>query len=92
MVGRAKAQSYVSGQTDIVASFQSMRVAFSDYSSSPVCGFSMMEQVRLCTASGELALHFQNHIQGWMNDLNMLLLCSGTTMSLVRCLLRILHF
>ena len=31
-----------------------------------------MEQVRPC---GELAWHFQNHIQGWMNDLNMLLSC-----------------
>ena len=37
------------------SSFQSMRVAYSDHSSNPVCrllrylGFSMMEQVRLCT-------------------------------------------
>ena len=31
------------------SSFQSMRVAYSDHSSAPVCGFSMMEQVRLCT-------------------------------------------
>ena len=28
-----------------------------------------------CVAHGELAWHFQNHIQGWMNDLNMLLSC-----------------
>ena len=37
----------------------------------------MMEQVRLCAvwAHGELAWHFQNHIQGWMNDLNMILSC-----------------
>ena len=36
-----------------------------------------------CLASVELAWHFQNHIQGWLNDLNMLLSCSGTTMSVV---------
>ena len=29
--------------------FQSTRVAYSDHSSNPVCGFFMMEQVRLCT-------------------------------------------
>ena len=27
---------------------KSTRVAYSDYSSNPVCSFSMMEQVRLC--------------------------------------------
>ena len=31
------------------SSFQSMRVAYLDHSSNPVCGFSMMELVRLCT-------------------------------------------
>ena len=28
-----------------------------------------------CLAHGELAWHFQNHIQGWLNDLNILLSC-----------------
>ena len=28
-----------------------------------------------CLSHGELPWHFQNHIQGWMNNLNMLLLC-----------------
>ena len=28
-----------------------------------------------CLAHGELAWHFQNHIQGWLNNLNMLLSC-----------------
>ena len=32
-------------------------------------------------ASGELAWHIQNHIQGWMNDLKMLLSCFRTKMS-----------
>ena len=36
-----------------------------------------------CLSHGELAWHFQNHIQGWMNDLNMLLSCSGMTMPAV---------
>ena len=31
------------------SSFQSTRVAYSDHSSNPVCGLSMMELVRLCT-------------------------------------------
>ena len=31
------------------SSLQSMRVAYPDQSSNPVCGFSMMERVRLCT-------------------------------------------
>ena len=47
----------------------------SDQSYSPVCGFSMMEQVRLSTVSPTVAWHFQDHIQGLMNDLNMLLSC-----------------
>ena len=34
-----------------------------------------------CLASAELAWHFQNHTQGWMNDLNMLLSCFRTKMS-----------
>ena len=34
-----------------------------------------------CLASGELARHFQNHVQGGMNDLNMLLSCFRTKMS-----------
>ena len=43
----------------------------------------MMEQVRLCLASGELTWHFQNHIQGWINDLNILLSCFRTKMSVL---------
>ena len=42
-------------------------------------------QALCCLASGELAWHFQNHIQGWMNDLNMLLSCFRTKMS-AQCL------
>ena len=34
-----------------------------------------------CLASGELAWHFKNHMQGWMNDLDMLLSCFRTKMS-----------
>ena len=48
-----------------------------------VCGFSMMEQVMLCTvrpAENWLGSSM-NHIQGWMNDLNMLLSCFRTKMS-----------
>ena len=28
-----------------------------------------------CLSHGELAWHFQNHLQGWIDDLNMLLSC-----------------
>ena len=34
-----------------------------------------------CLSHGELAWHFQNHIQGWMSDLNMLLSCFREKMS-----------
>ena len=34
-----------------------------------------------CLASEELAWHFQNYLQGWMNDFNVLLLCFRTKMS-----------
>ena len=37
------------GVPNQTSSFQSMRVAYSDHSSNPVCCFSMMEQVRHCT-------------------------------------------
>ena len=60
------------------SSLLSMRVAYSDQSPNPVCGFSMMnrlDSVLFGLSSGELAWHFQNHLQGWMNDLNMLLSC-----------------
>ena len=45
----------------------------------------MMEQVRLLysLAHGELAWHFQTHIQGWMNDLNMLLSCFREKMPVI---------
>ena len=32
-------------------------------------------QALYCLAHGELAWHFQNHIQGWRNDLNVLISC-----------------
>ena len=52
--------------------------SYSNNSSNPECSFSMMEQVRLCAVwhmKDWLGTHFQNHNQGRMNDLNMLLLC-----------------
>ena len=33
------------------------------------------------TAQSLTCSSWRNHIQGWMNDLNMLLSCSGSTMS-----------
>ena len=37
-------------------------------------------------ALGELDWHFQNHTEGWMNDLNMLLSCFRTKMSGTRAM------
>ena len=55
-------------------------------SSNPVCGFSMMEQVRLCAVwpTENWLGSSINHIQGWMNDLNMLLTCFRKRMPVSR--------
>ena len=42
-------------------------------------------QTVYCLASGELAWHFQHYIQGWMNDLNMLLSCFREKMPGLSC-------
>ena len=61
------------------SSFQSTRVAYSDHSSSPVCGFGSAKPVLLRPNSTEPTWRY--HIHGWINDLNMLLSCFRTKMS-----------
>ena len=65
--------------------FLNMPAAFSD-GFNPVCGFSKMEQVRLCAVwpTENWLGSSINHIQGWMNDLNMLLTCFRKRMPVSR--------
>ena len=59
----------------------------------------MREQIRLCTVCSMAkmaAWHFQNHIQGVMNDMNMLLSCFRWKMPAMDCIfiggLSAIHF